>query len=358
MFLSIPSSIYQAVSFITRPLSLVRSPAFMHSFQTALRTVFNTALEASPNKRLVLTFTSSNPPPIIAGVSSAVGIQWAEWIESSGQREFDLIIDSNSVIARYPATESGAAPQTVTIWKTPELNASKRSLLARLSRADVAQVPIRKFGQRAAGKPSPVSRPSPISLPSASLTPRSSSFAQQLRYADDESEEELFAMISKTSIISPTPTKERFIAAPISPISSPEPSESSRPSSRTSTYSTCFSDEGSLSSASSVSIESFDIPETCEASVYIDTSKRDKTKYLYQGGVSSTLTGGVMLGRPTQKPSAPAPAQQKYRAPAFTQQRYQAPAPAPAQQKYRAPAVRANAANASSWRRPAAPVRF
>jgi hypothetical protein len=30
--------------------------------------------------------------------------------------------------------------------------------------------------------------------------------------------------------------------------------------------------------------------------VWIDSTKKDVTKYLYQGGVSTVLTGGVMLG--------------------------------------------------------------
>ncbi|RXW16391.1 hypothetical protein EST38_g9460 [Candolleomyces aberdarensis] len=361
------ASINQAINFLTLPLSLVHSPVTIHALQTILRSTFYAALAASTGNKLVLTFTASSPPRPVFAACVAIGVQWAEWIEFFGQRDFDLIIDSHSVVARYHAT-NGLPSQTVTIWSEPIMTPSKRSLLARLSVPDVARVPIRKLGQQAAigakERTAPAAPLPRIILPSASLQPQPRTLAQQLIDSDDEDADELFAMISKTSIISPTPTRERFIipsrsnfktnpsfVAPMSPISSPEPSspESSRPNSRTSHVSSCFSDEGSLSSASSVpttvSYESAEESETTSP-IYVDHSKKDKTKYLYQGGVSSTLTGGVMLGCPSggKAKASPKPA----------------PPTTSGQPKYRPPMARGKrvtGANAPSWRRSAVPVR-
>ncbi|KAJ2916910.1 hypothetical protein MD484_g3489, partial [Candolleomyces efflorescens] len=364
MSFSISASINQAINFLTLPLSLVHSPVTIHALQTILRSTFYAALAASTGNKLVLTFASSSPPRPVFAACVAVGVQWAEWIEFFGQRDFDLIIDSHSVVARYHATNDGLPSQTVTLWSEPAMTPSKRSLLARLSVPDVARVPIRKLGQQTTvGAKERIAAAAPlprIVLPSASLHPQPRTLAQQLIDSDDEDADELFAMISKTSIISPTPTRERFNipfksnssfnVAPLSPISSPEPSspESSRPNSRTSHVSSCFSDEGSQSSASSIpTTVSYESAEECEASpVYVDRSKKDKTKYLYQGGVSSTLTGGVMLGCPSAVKAKPSPKTM--------------PSTAPVQPKYRAPIARGKrvtGANAPSWRRNAAPLR-
>lgn len=334
------SSINQAIYFITHPLSLIHTPATIHALQTILRSTFYAAFMASSERPLVLNFTASTPPRPVFAACVAVGIQWVEWIQLLGLREFDLIIDAHSVVLRYHATEFGLATQTVTLWAQPELTSNKRAVLARLAVNNVPQVPISKLGQRVAGV-IPTSGPtktnvaatptSRIKIPSASLYVQPRTLAQQLIESDDEEANELFAMISKTSIISPTPTKERFNQRPpvytISPISSPEPSSpnSSRPSSRSSS---CFSDEGSMSSSLSSIDDAIFEDDVSDPKVYVDTSKVDKTKYLYQGGVSSTLTGGVMLGRPSAgkpkvvaappltKPVVPrAPMQQKYRAP-------------------------------------------
>ncbi|KAF9472407.1 hypothetical protein BDN70DRAFT_482002 [Pholiota conissans] len=40
-----------------------------------------------------------------------------------------------------------------------------------------------------------------------------------------------------------------------------------------------------------------------DGKAYVDPSKKDVTKYLYQGGVSTVLTGGVMLGGPSAQSS-------------------------------------------------------
>ena len=54
--------------------------------------------------------------------------------------------------------------------------------------------------------------------------------------------------------------------------------------------------------------------------VIVNANKKDVTKYLYQGGVSTVLTGGVMLGAtPSPKATLAHIAPPRYRAPRYAQ---------------------------------------
>lgn len=137
--------------------------------------------------------------------------------------------------------------------------------------------------------------------------------------------------------------------------SEPEEEFESRPSSRSSTVSDSafsFTSHSSRSSATSVS--------SAKSSTAKPASVPAPTKYLYQGGVSTVLTGGVMLGgggggssAPTPRTTAPAPAYtpphrqvrgrtQTQPSPAWTRK---APTPAPAVP------VSGSGSGSCSWRR-------
>lgn len=136
--------------------------------------------------------------------------------------------------------------------------------------------------------------------------------------------------------------------------SEPEEEFESRPSSRSSTVSDSafsFTSHSSRSSATSVSSAKSSTAKPTPASVPAPT------KYLYQGGVSTVLTGGVMLGggggAPTPRTTAPAPAYapphrqvrgrtQTQPSPAWTRK---APTPAPAVP------VSGSGSGSGSWRR-------
>ncbi|KJA12553.1 hypothetical protein HYPSUDRAFT_210398, partial [Hypholoma sublateritium FD-334 SS-4] len=215
--------------------------------------------------------------------------------------------------------------------------------------------------------------------------------AQRLLDATHDADaDELFARLARShaGIVSPSPTRAAFAfpsapAAPrpvfgafTSPLSAraprtPSPAASSRSSSRSSMFSV---GEESVSSASSVAeCDTIDSKPTVLAPrvfvappapfpgsrsthiqapapafveepettlVVVDASKKDVTKYPYQRGVSTVLTGGVMLGA--------APASKAPPALASTPQ-YRVPIAA------RAPRHTQNAAvNFGSWRRIAA----
>ncbi|KAF8970849.1 hypothetical protein BDZ97DRAFT_1634671, partial [Flammula alnicola] len=261
------TSITQAINFLTRPLILTQSPDIVACFQSILRTTLQAAYAPSRDSHLVLSFSATSlPPRPVYAACIASGINWSDWISLLGAREFDLIIMPHSVLVTY----DGVNPQTVVVWSESTLTPARRSLLARLNIQE-PQVPISKLGQH-----------------SALARVQTRTLAQQLLESDHKEEaDEIFAMISKTAIMSPTPTREKFaLDSPAlfvpstdafpSPLSSPEAissPDSSRPSSRSSTFSS-FSFSSDDESATS----------------------KDVTKYLYQGGVSTVLTGGVMLG--------------------------------------------------------------
>ena len=306
----IPTSISQAINFLTRPLIFNQEPDMIDSLQMILRSTLQAVYSAARTSRLVLSLSrSSLPPRPIYAACIASGFQWQEWIVLLGSRDFDLVIEPHRVSVTYV----GPTPRTVIVWSEPIIFPVKRLPLSRLNLQGF-QVPISKLGQQSFMQAS-------LKATMGSTQTRANNtrtLAQQLESDDKQEADELFAMISTNAIISPTPTRERFFmdipmnAFP-SPLSTPEviisPS-TSRPSSRSSTSSSSssFFDTESITSASSTSSDllisstkprknTFVPPSpTATTRVFVDNDKKDITKYLYQGGVSTVLTGGVMLG--------------------------------------------------------------
>ena len=309
-----PTSISQAIHFLTRPLIFNQEPDMIHSLQMILRSTLQAAYSAARTSRLTLSLSrSSLPPRPIYAACIASGIQWQEWITLLGSGDFDLVIEPHCVSVTYV----GSKPRTVILWSEP-LSPVKRLPLSRFNFQDL-HVPISKLGQKSFKQASTIG--------SAKTRANNRTLAQQLLESDHKQEaDELFAMISKTDIISPTPTREKFFMMDIpmnafpSPLSSPEviSPATSRPSSRSSissssssSSSSFFDTESMISSASSTSsdflsstttklglrnITTFVPATTPTTRVFVDNEKKDVTKYLYQGGVSTVLTGGVMLG--------------------------------------------------------------
>lgn len=373
----VPACITQTIAFLTRPLILTQAPEMVNALKSILRTTLNNCYNPARDGRLILSLsTTFLPPRPIFAACIASGLHWAHWMKLLGGRDFDLVVEARSVMVLY----LGSKPQPITIWSEQILTPAKRALLAHLTEEE-PQVPISKLGQQSAMQTS-----LRATVSSAIARAQTRTLAQQLLESEHEKEaDEIFEMISRTAIMSPTPTRERFPIVDIdipttfmpisttsfpSPLSSPEPMsspDSSRPSSRLSSFSTYSfsSDDESVTSASSTS--SFDFlastkpqratltttpakPTTinrhapafvpCQPAaappVVIDSAKKEVTKYLYQGGVSTVLTGGVMLGGASKVPKANADALPKYRAPIGGK-------------KFSAPTQ--NAASAMSWRR-------
>lgn len=324
------ANVAQAINFLTLPLIITQTAGMVASVQSVLRSTLSAALAPSGGQ-LTLPFSpSSLPPRPILAACIACDFPWDDWMALLGNRDFDLIIEPHDILVTYFDL---SRPYTITVWSEPTHDPMTRPLLDRLGSFDVPHVPISRLGQRARKN---MSRKAPVH----STFPRTQTrtVAQQLLEENHKQEaDEIFEMISKTSILSPTPTRQEFPTLQLpslttgigirSALSSPEgisPGGSSRPSSRSSTFSRLsFSDdEGSVTTAfSTSSLDAFRSeikePQTLpldkrspvfvpshlkageeeeSAHVVVDADKKDKVKYLYRGGYTTVVTGGVMLG--------------------------------------------------------------
>ncbi|KJA22556.1 hypothetical protein HYPSUDRAFT_40943 [Hypholoma sublateritium FD-334 SS-4] len=328
-------SIEHAARFLTRPLILAIAPVRVAALQVILRSTLQAACSGTP---LVLPFAPNRVPPRpVFAAAIGAGVSWADWMSLLAPREFALVITPRAVRAEY----AGLRPHTVVVWA--DLSAPAAPAAAPAPQPE--QVPISKLGQRLHA-----------TVASARERAQTRTRAQQLLDATHESDAaELFARLARShaGLLSPSPTRAAFAPAPAAPralfagfpsplsaprSTSPTESASSRPSSRSSMFSAGADSESSASSVAECDAPEAKptapslprvfvaprrapvfVPEPAPTKVVVDANKKDITKYLYQGGVSTVLTGGVMLGAAPAARAAPAPATTpRYRAPHHT----------------------------------------
>ncbi|OJA18826.1 hypothetical protein AZE42_00837 [Rhizopogon vesiculosus] len=282
---SLSVTLAQAIAYLTRPLVITYPAATIVRLQLVLEANL-TALFAPTwvpkeplrgSGRRCLTFSPTClPPRAVYAACLASGIQWFDWIAALGGREFDFFVDPGCISIRF-----GKGTNLITI-RSEELMAEATST-ARLTLSSQLPFNSTKF----------------------------KTLAQQLLEDDPAEDEELFAMIAD-EISAPTwmtPVVDRFPAparsdSPLSAISTDSCS-----SYRSSDSSSCFS----TSTASTLSSTSGNSPSNLsrrerarQARVFVDTSKTDVTPY--DGGKTTVLTGGVMLGAAPCKGKGGSPA--------------------------------------------------
>ncbi|KAF8633782.1 hypothetical protein AX15_001255 [Amanita polypyramis BW_CC] len=306
----IPKSLTEVITFLTRPLIMFYTPNEIAILHAILQTTLTTAYFSSREPCLFITLSPvTQPPRPILAACIAAGVQWADWIVALGGKEVDVLIEPSRAVIRF----GGQGGTLKTIWQEPNAYYPPHLRI---------HVPSSICEER----PSRATLRATVDSAIARAR-RGRTKAQELLECNDKEEaDEIFALLSNVTGITPTPTRDQFQLDNLSPISSPE---SSRPSSRSSNFShlslTSSTDSmTSLSSASSISIEkasikpalgstsrflrSNDVPEldrADESEVHVDKSNRNVQKYLYRGGVSTVLTGGVMLGAAKKTPLAP-----------------------------------------------------
>lgn len=314
-----PIALVEAINFLTQPLSEIVPLPTINSLQQILLSTFTAVPAWVRNACFTLTCSSAAPPRAIYAACVALDVSWKDWFYVLGGREFDLIIKSTIVSAKIMGI-----PGRIVVWKqtpvVPTILVSHHELDARAHTTSLDTA-----------RPAPV----PSFLPPKTL-------AQQLLYSEHEKEEtdEMFSMISRlnVSLISPTPTRECFnLSRPemtrtsisrlpsiyedefrlhsqsyIHPTSShfdrntPSPISSlnsSRTGSPSSTRS--FSPINAIKKTSArVGAESLNLGDS-------KTTQSKVQRYLYSGGQSTVLTGGVMLGKASPRhsnaPSSSAP---------------------------------------------------
>ena len=304
----VPKSLMEAIIFLTRPLIMFYTPGEIAMLQTVLQTTLTTAYFASPEPRIFLTLSpATQPPRPILAACVAVCVQWADWVVALGGKELDVFVEPSRAVIRF----GGRDGILKTIWQESGVYCPPHLRI---------QVPSSTCEDR----PSRASLRATVDSAIARVQGRTK--AQELLACNDKEEaDEIFALLSNVTGITPTPTRVQFQLDNLSPISSPE---SSRPSSRSSNlshFSLASSTDSttSLSSASFAAIEKAPIkPVACspsrfqrlngvpepedvdESQVHVDKSKKNIQKFMYQGGVSAVLTGGVMLGVAKKTPRA------------------------------------------------------
>ncbi|KZT74861.1 hypothetical protein DAEQUDRAFT_700968 [Daedalea quercina L-15889] len=300
-FGSLSVTLAQAIAYLTRPLIVRYSATAIIKLQLALEAnltshfapswVPTEPLRGSGRRCLTLSPHALPPRPIYNACKSAK-VEWSEWIGLLGGVEFDLFIDPGCISVRFGNWDAGKVSKFFTVWSE-----------------DLAKE--EKAGMRR--QPAVIASP----LPNKTL-------AQQLLETDEDDDEQLFAMIAD-EVREPTwltPILTQFPNVPVPPrskTSSPDSvcsatSMHSRSSSSSSSSGFSFfsnSSAASLSSATTVSLSPVDEKPKAklsrrekarQARIFIDISKTEVTNY--DGGKTTVLTGGVMLGAGRPAPQA------------------------------------------------------
>jgi hypothetical protein len=233
-------------------------------------------LRGSGRRCLTLSPTSA-PPRALHAACLAVNVDWSEWIKLLGDIEFDMFIDPGCISVRFGNWGAGKVGKFFTVWSA----AQDKAVAAK------PKIPA-------------------LNISDSRISP-SKTLAQQLLEDDSQEENELFAMIAD-EVREPTwitPILTQFPAVPFHPSASDSDSSSpvSRSSSRASSSSgsafSVFSSPESIDSNSSLASDDAKSKmsrreRARQAKVFIDTSKNEVTNY--DGGKTTVLTGGVMLG--------------------------------------------------------------
>ncbi|KAJ2920276.1 hypothetical protein MD484_g75, partial [Candolleomyces efflorescens] len=270
-----------AIAFLTGPLlatysaaTIIKLQALLEANLTALYAptwAANQPLRGSARRALLLA--PASPPRPIYAACAAAGIRWSDWMDALGGLEFEFFVDPGCVAIRR-------AGELTTIWA-----------------GAVAAPPL----------PTPRTGLASFSDAQNRLCSRKT-VAQQLLEHDDE-DEKIFDLINDANWGPVFP--EHRSSSPLSTTSSPYSRCSSRSSNSSSsvseTTSQSSSPSSSYSSQSKQSNGSSRRERARHARVYIDTSKTEVTPY--DGGKTTVLTGGVMLGGGQNKASSHKPKQ-------------------------------------------------
>lgn len=302
---SLSVALAHAITYLTRPLIARYSAVTIIKLQLALEANLTAQFSSSwvPSEplrgsgRRCLTLPPAGlPPRAIYTSCKSAGVEWSEWISLLGNVEFDLFVDPGCVSVRFGTWEAGKVGKLFTIWSEDTVAQVEEK---RSSAAQEARLAAELKAQAAAR---------------AAVRPQGQTYAQQL-LALDQDEEELFTLIADemreptwlTPILCEFPkvpsTEHSITSSPMSTISTL--SSHSRSSSRSGyTFSSVDSDD-SFDSASTVSTTASPSDEqpkfklsrrerARQARVFVDATKNAVTNY--DGGKTTVLTGGVMLG--------------------------------------------------------------
>jgi hypothetical protein len=294
---SIAVTLAHAIAYLTRPLIVQYPATTIIKLQLALEANLTAQysstwcpedpLRGSGRRCLTLSPASLPPRPIHKACESA-GIEWSQWIKLLGGIEFDLFIDPGSVSVRFGNWAGGnKVGNCLTVWS--ESSSTTKS----------------------------TTHTKPTMAP---LSVQSKTLAQQLLEDDSQEENELFAILAdhvrEPTWITPINTNFPPVQSPLSAdsLSSVDRSSNDSPVSGHSRSSSRSSYSSSSLFSYPESVDSLSTSDSSEskmsrreraraAKVFVDNSKTQVTNY--DGGKTTVLTGGVMLGGGPPKSKSP-----------------------------------------------------
>lgn len=315
---SVSVAVAHAVAYLTRPLIVSHSATTIIKLQLVLEANLTALFAPSwapkeplrgSGRRCLTLSPTCLPPRAVYAACLAAGVQWFDWIACLGGREFDFFVDPGCISVRF-----GKGSKLVSIWSDELVKAATAKTAPVV---DEAAIQAQLRGQAAARAKAQIN---------ARLERKT--LAQQLLEEDEAEDDQIFAMIAD-EVAAPTwitPVLDKFPNPParsVSPLSAA--SAHSRSSSRSSNSSSAFSFSSAdtletldsttsmtTMSSSSSAASPFKLSRrerARQAKVFVDTTKTEVTPY--DGGKTTVLTGGVMLGggpkpKATRKAAPPA----------------------------------------------------
>ncbi|KAJ7441653.1 hypothetical protein B0H11DRAFT_2095867 [Mycena galericulata] len=259
------SAIPHVIAFLTRPLIAVSTLPSVASAQLIL----NASLASAPSATFTLTSTTI-PPPAILAASIGSGISWRTWFTAlGGGRDILMFYGPGYLKVRIGDAKvtdvwsEGTRGSIVPISQIQSVPLLQQSTGARL-RATLLSARVRSM-RRAQHE---AKAADPIRIPSLSICSSDDSSSDESDSDSDcgYSTSSKFTSYSNESLTSAgssppsTPPKSAFVALPPALYRAPKPTHARH------------------------------------SPVPVDRSKKNLTAYLYQGGVTRVMTGGVMLG--------------------------------------------------------------
>ncbi|KAJ7718668.1 hypothetical protein B0H16DRAFT_422092 [Mycena metata] len=274
------SAVPQVVAFLTRPLVADFAPAVVSSAQLIL----TASLASHPSATFVLSATSTPPAPLFAA-SIGAGIPWPAWMAKLGSDDVLLFYGPGFVKVRVgnaavtdvwtEETRGSVVPISRAQMKVGPSPLLQENAGARL-RAMLLSARVRSMRRHQAAATAPIRIPS---LLASTLDSDSSDSDSESDYAESDSASSTsskftsYSNDSLTSAGSPpaTPAKSVPMVLPsVAKYRAPRPSvRAPAPA---------------------------PVKRTPAPAVRPNEAKKDTTAYLYQGGVTRVMTGGVMLG--------------------------------------------------------------
>ncbi|KAJ8091754.1 hypothetical protein PM082_020989 [Marasmius tenuissimus] len=330
--LALTATLTQLIEYLTAPLHGSYPAATIMTTKALLQNHFSSLIVSGALApfSMILSSCFLPPAPILAAcVASGGTLTWLEWISLlSGGKNLLIFVMEGSLQARV-----GDEGELSTIWSAPPEEPSEV--------LPISKTAMKKEQEKERAAVSPM--------------------AEKINALLD-------SVRTRREVSAPAPIRIPTLFSPTSSAEDDSDSESDTDSTVSFNFSTSGSDaETAISSPSSPASTKADLPEPAaveddfkpitahqlsargQRRPVIDRSRKEVTRYMYQGGQTGVITGGVMLGSgKSSKPAQPStPAKKAAPAPSNDQPRRFSPR----QNNQRKKSVMLGPDNNDNWRR-------